>query len=114
LTAKDAARFLRGFGDATRLRILGLLTVRGLSVSELVGILERPQPNITRHLRYLEARGLVQGEAVGNSVVYRLAPPANPLQRDAVSLVHRHLDDIDESRGDRARLKQETRGRRAK
>ena len=114
MDVREAARFFRAFGDGTRLRILALLLDRRLAVSELVRALGRPQPNISRHLGCLHARGLVESEAVDNSVVYRLAAPAHALQQGAVSLLGAHLKDIEEIPGDRARLHSRSKSRGAR
>jgi len=45
------AKYFRGFGDPIRLRILDLLRSESeLTVGELVGRLELPQPKVSNHL----------------------------------------------------------------
>lgn len=58
--------------DRTRLRLLNLLQDGPLCVCHLQGILGEPQAKISKHLRYLHARGLVQSRQVGNWRIYRL------------------------------------------
>ena len=43
----------RAFSDRTRLRILHLLLPGELCVCHIVGVLDLPQPKISRHLAYL-------------------------------------------------------------
>lgn len=54
-----AERF-RVLGDATRLRILGLLSVRDACVCELVDLLPISQPAVSQHLRRLKQVGFVE------------------------------------------------------
>ena len=102
--AKEAAAFLRAFGDGTRLRILHALTVRPLTVGELARVLKAPIPRLSRHLRYLDARGLVAWQSSGRSVLYRLTPPRNRLHRRVMRAVQECMSDIIETEGDRSRL----------
>ncbi len=50
---RASARFLKGLGDATRLRILDLLLERQRTVGELVELLELSQARVSTHLAYL-------------------------------------------------------------
>jgi ArsR family transcriptional regulator len=49
----------RACADATRLRLLVLLSERELCVCDLVDVLEMPQGKISRHLAVLRRAGLV-------------------------------------------------------
>lgn len=69
-----AARFFRVLGDATRLRILEMLEVRGeATVGELVAGAGQSQPRVSTHLACLRHCGFVSAERRGKEVVYRLA-----------------------------------------
>ena len=68
-----AARFFRVLGDATRLKILELLTVEDRTVGELVTMVGQPQPRISTHLACLRHCGFVSTERRGKEVVYSLA-----------------------------------------
>src|SRR5713226_1397144 len=68
-----AARFFRVLGDATRLKILELLTVEDRTVGELVTMVGQPQPRISTHLACLRHCGFVSSERRGKEVVYSLA-----------------------------------------
>jgi ArsR family transcriptional regulator len=70
--------------DATRLRILNLLTQGPLCVCHFQTVLGEPQVKISKHLAYLRARGLVAAERQGNWMVYAL--PANPRRELAANL----------------------------
>lgn len=67
------ARFFRGLGDATRLRILFLLMEEERTVSELVALLGSPQGRVSTHLACLRWCGFVVAEKVGRTVRYRIA-----------------------------------------
>jgi DNA-binding transcriptional ArsR family regulator len=67
------AKYFRGFGDPTRLRILGLLRKEERSVGELVKALHQPQPKVSNHLACLRWCGFVTAERRGKRVFYRLS-----------------------------------------
>jgi ArsR family transcriptional regulator, cadmium/lead-responsive transcriptional repressor len=67
------AKYFRGFGDPTRLRILALLRHEERSVGELVAALKQPQPKISNHLACLRWCGFVIAERRGKRVFYRLS-----------------------------------------
>jgi len=58
--------------DRTRLRILNLLLQGPLCVCHLQSVLGEPQVKISKHLRYLKARGLVEVRKEANWRIYRL------------------------------------------
>jgi ArsR family transcriptional regulator, arsenate/arsenite/antimonite-responsive transcriptional repressor len=70
--------------DATRLRILNLLTQGPLCVCHFQTVLGEPQVKISKHLAYLRARGLVAAERQGNWMIYSL--PAKPSRELAANL----------------------------
>ncbi len=72
-------QLFKAFSDATRLRLLNLLTQREHCVCEFQSILRVPQPRISRHLAYLRRAGLVRTRRVGKMIFYALAPAANPV-----------------------------------
>ncbi len=60
-------------GDPKRLMILYILDRRPYSVTELAAELDIPQPTVSRHLKILRERSLVETERDGASVYYSLA-----------------------------------------
>lgn len=64
---------LRGAGEATRLRIIALLSKGELTVGELVQILGQSQPRVSRHLKLLCESGMLDRFQEGTQVFYRLA-----------------------------------------
>ncbi len=88
LAASDrSVKQFRAFADPTRLRLLALLraaqsTPAGeICVCDLVGVLDSPQPTVSRHLAYLRRCGLVRFRREGGWSYYRLAAAPDPVQR---------------------------------
>jgi DNA-binding transcriptional ArsR family regulator len=69
------AKYFRGFGDPTRLRILSMVANEERSVGELVEALRQPQPKVSNHLACLRWCGFVTAERRGKQVFYRVADP---------------------------------------
>ncbi len=68
------AKYFRGLGEPTRLRILELLRDEGeLSVSELVQRLEVPQPKVSNHLSCLRWCGFIEARREHRVVFNRIA-----------------------------------------
>jgi DNA-binding transcriptional ArsR family regulator len=68
------AKYFRGLGDPTRLRILQLLRAEGeLSVGELVTRLRQPQPKVSNHLACLRWCGFVETRREKRLVYYRVS-----------------------------------------
>ncbi len=70
-----SARF-RLLGDEARLRLLRVLSVEQLNVTELTGILGIAQSGVSRHLGLLREHGLVEERREGGFTYYRV-PPAD-------------------------------------
>jgi ubiquinone/menaquinone biosynthesis C-methylase UbiE len=64
---------LKAAGEATRLRVLVLLSEAELTVSDLTQILRQSQPRISRHLKLLVEAGLVERFREGSWAFFRLA-----------------------------------------
>ena len=70
------AKYFRGLGDPTRLRILEALREAGeLSVGQLVERLGLPQPKISNHLACLRWCGFVETRREHRVVFNRIADP---------------------------------------
>src|SRR5580700_2899561 len=72
LTFAGLTGTLKAAGEATRLRILALLTEAELTVSDLTEILRQSQPRLSRHLRLLAEAGLVERFREGSWAFFRL------------------------------------------
>lgn len=68
------AKYFRGLGDATRVRILELLEKRGeLSVGELMTAVRQSQSKVSNHLACLRWCGFVEARRQGRIIRYRIA-----------------------------------------
>ncbi len=69
------AKYFRGFGEPTRLRILELLADGERSVGELVELTGEPQPKGSNHLACLRWCGFVASRREHRTIFYRVADP---------------------------------------
>jgi ArsR family transcriptional regulator len=65
-------RICYALGDPKRILLLYTLESGPQCVGEMVEALDLPQPTVSRHLRVLRERGLVDTERRGTSVYYTL------------------------------------------
>lgn len=65
------ANICQALGDPKRILILYALYDQPRHVTALANDLGMPQPTVSRHLRVLRERGLVQTERQGTAVVYQ-------------------------------------------
>jgi SAM-dependent methyltransferase len=70
----DAPALLRLLGDETRLRLIRVLGLEPLNVSELTAVLGVAQSGVSRHLGLLKDAGLVEEQKAGTFIVHRLHP----------------------------------------
>ena len=79
MTSVDSTvELLHLFGDATRVRLLALLSGEELSVAELTSITELPQSRVSTHLGKLREAGLLRDRKVGASTLYSVNDVAMP------------------------------------
>jgi ArsR family transcriptional regulator len=69
----STVQLLKGFADATRLKILCLLREREVCVHEIVDVLTVSQSAVSHQLRTLRDARLVRYRREGRHVYYRLA-----------------------------------------
>ena len=102
---------LRAAAEATRVRILFILSHGEANVSELTQILGQSQPRVSRHLKLMADAGLISRHKEGNWVLFRLREEdmGGALSRTIVDLLP-GADPV--LAGDLARL-EEIRARRA-
>ena len=67
------AKFARGLGDPTRLRIIRFLLDGPRTVTEMIAHLRMSQSRISNHLACLKWCGYVAAERRGRAVIYRVA-----------------------------------------
>ncbi len=101
-------RLFQGLGDATRLRILGLLLTGEVCVCHIHESLRVSQPKASRHLAYLRRAGLVETRRQGLWVYYRLAESRDPLVTTIRNAVTHTLGHVEGVRRDAERLQKKT------
>ena len=69
------ARRFKALGEPARLALVAALQGGEQSVSELVELTGRGQPNVSQHLAGLVNAGLVESRREGSRVYYRIADP---------------------------------------
>ena len=84
------AKFFRGLGDPTRVKILRLLLEGDKNVGELVELVGSPQGRVSSHLACLRWCGYVISYRDGKNVYYTLAEPK---VKDLLELAQRVLTD---------------------
>lgn len=72
-TVKKQSKVFKALGDETRLRILGLLSIREMCVCEVMIGLDLTQPTASHHLGLLENVNLVKNRKEGKWVFYSIA-----------------------------------------
>lgn len=71
----DPDLLFEALSDETRRRVVALLLTRGeLCVCDLFGVLDLPQPKVSRHLAVLRESGVLSTRKKGTWVYYRLNP----------------------------------------
>ena len=98
----------KALGDATRLRILGLLLTGEVCVCEIHESLKIPQSKASRHLAYLRRSRLVETRRDGLWIHYRLGTLADPVLAAIVDAVRHALTHVDSVRRDGDRLQKRT------
>lgn len=81
VTASTTAAFIAAIAEPTRLRILTCVAAAPLFVSDLVAILDLPQPTVSRHLRVLREAGVLSDLPIPPFAIYSLVPQTRARQR---------------------------------
>jgi ArsR family transcriptional regulator len=101
-------QLFQALGDATRLRILGLLLTGEVCVCDIHDSLKISQPKASRHLAYLRRAGLVAARRDGLWMYYRLAETRDPLVDTIRQAVTHTLAHVESVRRDADRLSKKT------
>ncbi len=92
----DHVQLLSALSDATRLRLLALLSEHELSVVELTQVTELGQSKVSMHLARLRDQNLVVDRKSGTSAYYRFNEHGLPAPaRRLWEMLHGTLDDAD-------------------
>jgi ArsR family transcriptional regulator len=84
--------FFKLLSDETRLRIMVLLSEHHFCVCQLCGILDLPQPNVSKHLGKLRDLGFVKDERREQFIFYYLNIE-NPLFKNVLRDITTNIDD---------------------
>jgi ArsR family transcriptional regulator, arsenate/arsenite/antimonite-responsive transcriptional repressor len=98
----------KALGDATRLRILGLLLTGEVCVCDIHESLKIPQSKASRHLAYLRRSGLVETRREGLWIHYRMGRLADPVLAAIADAVRHALTHVDTVHRDAERLQKRT------
>ena len=107
-----ASALYRLLGDDARLRLLRLLALDRLNVTELTGILGLAQSGVSRHLGLLKDGGLVSEEREAGFTYYRISPDVREPSNGHAALWKLLQDQFDRAsatdigRADNARLEE--------
>lgn len=71
----EMERVFLALSDKTRLRLVGLMRDREVSVNHLCDATGESQPKVSRHLAYLRTMRLVDTRREGKQIYYRLCKP---------------------------------------
>jgi ubiquinone/menaquinone biosynthesis C-methylase UbiE len=93
----------KALSDEVRLRIVRAVGTAELSVAELVSVLGLPQSTVSRHLKPLRDRELVESRRDGTSVYYRTGPALE--QVHLTQLLEEQLDEVPHNAEDRASIR---------
>jgi ArsR family transcriptional regulator, arsenate/arsenite/antimonite-responsive transcriptional repressor len=104
----DMETLFKALGDATRLRILGLLLTGEVCVCDIHESLKIPQSKASRHLAYLRRTGLVATRRDGLWIHYRLGTLADPVLAAIGDAVRHALTHVDSIQRDTTRLQKRT------
>ncbi len=67
------ANICSGLADSNRILIIYSLSDGPRNVNEIASMLDLPQPTVSRHLKILRDRGIVNSEREGQTIHYRLS-----------------------------------------
>jgi len=69
---KNISSFFYAFSDFTRLKIIIILTLQSLCVTEIASVLEINQTTVSHQLKILKSLNIVDSERLGKNIVYFL------------------------------------------
>jgi DNA-binding transcriptional ArsR family regulator len=72
LDEKKFSKYFKAFGDLSRLRIVGLLAAKDMTVNEIVAQVDLSQSTVSRHLGVLRQAEIVIDRRDGQQVIYSL------------------------------------------
>jgi len=93
-------RICQAIGDPKRMLLLYELHRGQRRVTELADALNLPQPTVSRHLKILRERGLVEAHREGTGVIYSLSVPEIITAIDYMRSVLKHILEKESARNE--------------
>jgi ArsR family transcriptional regulator, arsenate/arsenite/antimonite-responsive transcriptional repressor len=90
---KEITKLFGLFSDATRIRILLLLTRKELCVCQIMGVLGISQPLVSRNLFLLSVSGLLEERREGKLIFYSVRKELSAAAVGFIGLLKKHLKD---------------------
>lgn len=103
---KELEQYFKALSDVNRLRILNLLLHGELCVCDIQYVLERSQPNVSRHLAYLKNSGLLLDRRDGLRIFYRLADAKRGIKKRLFEFLQDADKNEEQLQQDTSRLKE--------
>jgi ArsR family transcriptional regulator len=72
MDTKQYSKYFKAFSDRSRLRILGLLATKEMTVNEIVAAVGLSQSTVSRHLGVLREAGIVDDRRDGQMIICSL------------------------------------------
>ena len=69
---KKYSKYFKAFGDQSRLKILGFLSSKEMTVNDIVAKMNLSQPTVSRHLAILREADIVIDRREGQKVYYSI------------------------------------------
>jgi len=91
---EELNNFFKALSDQTRLRIMIILYHHDLYVCEIAGILELPQPKVSKHLTKLRDLGFVKDSRKEKYISYALNLKNPVLKKLMETIAEDTLDDV--------------------
>ncbi len=88
---KNVVKAMKLLSDATRLRILMILTKREMCVCQIMGVLGVSQPLVSRNLTLLNGAGLLDERKEGKLVFYSLKKEIPPIYGSIIPVLRTAL-----------------------
>lgn len=102
---KKTRQILKALSDDTRLRILNILDMNELTVTEICQALERNQSIISKHLTRMRLVGIVGDKRKGLNVYYRLIESKDKMHQGLINVIRECISELKTGKEDLKNLK---------
>ncbi|MFC1667689.1 ArsR/SmtB family transcription factor [Candidatus Omnitrophota bacterium] len=91
---KKTRQILKALSDDTRLRVLNLLYMNELTVTEICQALNRNQSIVSKHLTRMRLVGVVGDRRKGLNVYYRLTEPKDKIHQRLINVISECITEL--------------------